>query len=212
MPTPIDLYWSFRSPYSYLAIAQINDIAARRDVTFNLRVVHPLAIRDPGFFDSRGTRWMGYVLRDIIRLAEMTGQPLGMPTPDPIVQDMATGEIAAEQPHIYRLARLGVLACEAGVGLAFATDLSRMIWSGQPWTKPEGLAQACVRNRLDLTAMEAEIATREAELDAVLDDNDKALRNAGHWGVPTCVVAGEPFFGMDRLDLLEWRLDKMGVA
>lgn len=212
MPTPIDLYWSFRSPYSYLALKRIHDITARRDVIFTLRVVHPLAIRDPSFFDGRGPSWLGYVLRDIIRLAQMTDQPLSALNPDPIVQDMATGKIAAEQPHIYRLARLGVLACEAGVGLGFATDISRLIWSGQAWTQGDLLEKACAAHGLDLATLEAQVISRADELDAVLHENDHALRKAGHWGVPTCVIAGEPFFGMDRLDALEWRLDQMGVA
>jgi 2-hydroxychromene-2-carboxylate isomerase len=212
MTTPIDLYWSFRSPYSYLALAQINDIAARRDVSFNLRVVHPLAIRDPKFFDSRGLPWMGYVMRDIVRLAQMTGQPMAMPNPDPIVQDIATARIAKDQPYIFRLSRLGILAAEAGVGLPFITTASRLIWGGEAWTEGDHLAQAMAEIGIDLPALDAAISGREAELDARLHENDQALRKAGHWGVPTCVVAGEPFFGMDRLDVLEWRLDQMDVG
>jgi len=82
MSTVIDLYWSFRSPYSYLATQNIRKIETARDVTFNLKIVLPLAIRDPSFFDSRGTIWLGYVMRDIMRLAQMTEQPLAMPNPD----------------------------------------------------------------------------------------------------------------------------------
>ena len=32
-----------------------------------------------------------------------------------------------------------------------------------------------------------------------------------HWGVPLMVYEDEPFFGQDRLDLLEWRLEQSGV-
>ena len=34
---------------------------------------------------------------------------------------------------------------------------------------------------------------------------------AGHWGVPTMVFDGEPFFGQDRLDLLVWRMRQAGL-
>ena len=34
---------------------------------------------------------------------------------------------------------------------------------------------------------------------------------AGHWGVPTMVFEGEPFFGQDRLDVLLWRLKQNGL-
>ena len=37
------------------------------------------------------------------------------------------------------------------------------------------------------------------------------LSEAGHWGVPTLVFDGEPFFGQDRLALLEWRLGQPGL-
>ena len=40
----------------------------------------------------------------------------------------------------------------------------------------------------------------------------QALEAAGHWGVPTFVFQGEPFFGQDRIDVLLWRLGQHGLA
>jgi len=211
-PTSIDLYWSFRSPYSYLAVKNIRAIEARRDVKFNVKIIMPLAIRDPSFFDSRGTNWLGYVMRDIVRVAQMTDQMIMPPNPDPIVQDMATTEISPDQPYIWRLSRLGVLANDANKGLAFIDEVSRVIWSGENWYDGTILADAVKRASLDLAALESDITEHETELDARIDQHDKDLRKAGHWGVPTCVLNYEPFFGMDRLDVLEWRLDQMGIT
>ncbi|MEX0604444.1 MAG: DsbA family protein [Marinobacter sp.] len=45
-----------------------------------------------------------------------------------------------------------------------------------------------------------------------IEDNQQMLADAGHWGVPTFVVDGEPFFGQDRIDTLKWRLDQMGLG
>lgn len=212
MTEQIDLYWSFRSPYSYLALKRINDIQARRDVTFDIQIVHPLAIRDPKFFDSRGSEWLGYVMRDVFRLAQMTGQSIAPPKPDPIVQNMATTEIAADQPYIYRLAYLGILAAEAGRGLDFVTTASGVIWSGQDWTEGTRLSYVLGKVDIDLATLDSAIPGQEERLNEKLAANDQALRKAGHWGVPTCVLRGEPFFGMDRLDVLEWRLDHYGIA
>jgi len=39
--------------------------------------------------------------------------------------------------------------------------------------------------------------------------NVKSFNN--HWGVPLMVFEGEAFFGQDRLDVLEWRLEQSGV-
>ena len=210
-PIPIELYWSFRSPYSYLATKHIRAIEAHRNVRFNLKIVLPLAIRDPSFFDSRGPEWLGYVMRDIMRLAQMTEQTIAMPNPDPIIQDMATAKIAEDQPHIWRLSRLGLAATDVGHGLTFIDEVSRLIWSGKPWTEGDNLAEAVSRAGLNMAELDATIEGKEASFDARFEDHDKALRKAGHWGVPTCVIDHEPFFGMDRLPVLEWRLDQMGV-
>jgi adenylate cyclase len=43
--------------------------------------------------------------------------------------------------------------------------------------------------------------------EACLTENNLALRVAWHWGVPTMVFEGEPFFGQDRFDMLFWRMD-----
>lgn len=212
MTANIDLYWSFRSPYSYLALKRIHEIAESRDVVFYPKIVLPLALRDPSFFDNRGSLWFSYVIRDIFRLAQMTGQIIAPPNPDPIVQNMITHEFASEQPYIWRLSRMGVLAVQEGQGLAFMTEVSQLIWSGQKWDEGTALAEATMRAGLDFMVMDSRLKERAAQLDKELERNGKALESAGHWGVPTCVLDGEPFFGMDRLDVLCWRLDQLGIA
>ncbi|MGH6781444.1 MAG: 2-hydroxychromene-2-carboxylate isomerase, partial [Sphingomonadaceae bacterium] len=48
-------------------------------------------------------------------------------------------------------------------------------------------------------------------LDAEIAANQVALERAGHWGVPTLVFNGEPFFGQDRIDLALWRMEAAGL-
>ena len=45
MPNPIDVYWSFRSPYSYLATPDMLRLREDFDVEVNLQVVLPIAVR-----------------------------------------------------------------------------------------------------------------------------------------------------------------------
>ncbi len=45
-----------------------------------------------------------------------------------------------------------------------------------------------------------------------VERNQQALDAAGHWGVPTMVVKGEPFFGQDRMETLRWRLEQMRLG
>ena len=53
---------------------------------------------------------------------------------------------------------------------------------------------------------------REAEaLDNEVAGNQVALEIAGHWGVPTLVFEGEPFFGQDRIEMAKWRMEQKGL-
>ncbi|MEO0499816.1 MAG: DsbA family protein, partial [Pseudomonadota bacterium] len=171
-----DLFWSFRSPYSFLATRRYRRIAETRTANIRLRPVYPLAIREPDFFERNHPNWLGYVMRDVLRLAEFHGIDMGPPNPDPIVQDMATRRIADEQPHIYRLTRIGQAAARDGKGLAFADEVSRLIWGGKVrWTDGDLLAQAAARADCDLARLDR-IAEEAADaLDAEIAENQNAL-------------------------------------
>jgi len=207
-PAPVDFYFSFRSPYSYLAVSQVRALAAEHDIDFTLRVVRPLAVRDPNFFKSVNPMWPPYLFRDVTRIAERLGLPFRWPRPDPVVQDLSTGTIAADQPHIGRLSRLGVLAAEQGAGLAYVEAVSHLIWSGEVdgWDQGDHLARAAVTAGLDPVTLEARAAAEVDRLDAILMANETGQAAAGHWGVPLFVYQGEPFFGQDRLPDLLWRI------
>ncbi len=133
--------------------------------------------------------------------------------PDPIVQNLETNEIAAEQPYIYRITRLGVAAALEGRGLAFLDRVARIMWDGSVdnWHEAPHLPDAVSRAGLDLDALDRAIAAEPAKYDAVAEDNQKLLEASGHWGVPTMLFEGEPFFGQDRLDLLVWRMKQKGL-
>ena len=213
MTLSADIFWSFRSPYSYLATRRYRALAEAYDLTLNLRPVYPLAIRQPDFFERSHPSWLRYTLTDVARLAQYLDVPLVPPRPDPIVQDFATRRIADEQPHIFRLTRLGQAAARRGRSLAFCDEVSRLIWGGtQGWNEGEHLAGAAARAGLDLAELDAEAAAQPQALDVEIAANQAALEAAGHWGVPTLVFEGEPFFGQDRIDLAVWRMEQKGLA
>jgi 2-hydroxychromene-2-carboxylate isomerase len=212
MPLSVDLFWSFRSPYSYLATGRIVALGRQYDLDVRVRPVLPIAVRIPGFFDRVNPLWPPYLLRDTMRIAESLGIPYRWPQPDPIVQDYATRKVADEQPYIHRLTRLGALAAERGRGLPFIDEVSRLIWGGTVgWNEGAHLAEAAARAGCDLAEMDATIAREADRLDVAIAQNQADLEAAGHWGVPTMVFAGEPFFGQDRIDLLVWRLRQHGL-
>ena len=213
MTLTAELYFSFRSPYSYLAVGRYRAMTEKYDLDIALRPVWPLAIREPDFFERNHPNWLGYTMRDMLRVAQFHDIPFGAPRPDPIVQDVATRRIAADQPHIRRVTRMGQAAARRGSGLPFAHEAGQLIWGGQEnWHEGGHLGGALARVGLDPAEIEREVAAQPDALDAEIAANQDALEAAGHWGVPTLVFDGEPFFGQDRIEMVRWRMDQKGLT
>jgi 2-hydroxychromene-2-carboxylate isomerase len=214
MTLSYDLYWSFRSPYSYMITPRLVALEAEYDVKGNIRPVYPLAVRTPEFFETRDPLWFSYFIADIHREAQFLGLPFRWPRPDPVQMDMATRTYPKDQPHIHRLTRMGAAAAEAGRGLAFLDEVSRVIWGGavDSWHEGDHLARAAERAGLDAKALFAKIDVEADRLHAVIEQSQVDQRAAGHYGVPMIAFNGEPFFGQDRFDQFRWRLEQQGLA
>ena len=207
----VDVFWSFRSPYSYLVTPDLLRLREDYDVMVILRPVMPIAVRaKASLFNAADKKRPMYIVMDSRRRAEFLGLPFAWPSPDPVVQDMETYEVPEEQPYIWRLSSLGVEAEKRGRGIDFAYHVSALIWGGtKDWHEGDHLANAAAEAGLDLADMEAAIT--QYDVRAEIEKNHEMLEAAGHWGVPTMVFKGEPFFGQDRIDTLRWRLDQAGL-
>jgi len=206
----LDIYWSYRSPYSYLAVGRLTEIADHYDVETRFRPVRPLALREEGFFQRARPQFLPYLIKDVLREGARLNIPTSLPQPDPIAMNMATGELDAEQPLIDRLMALGIAACEQGKGMEFSRAVSRLVWGGvQNWHEGDHLSKAAREANLDLSSLEIWASGNESHISAVIANNESAQMKH-HWGVPLMVVDDEEaFFGQDRLDALKWRLDHM---
>ncbi|MFT3723791.1 MAG: DsbA family protein [Hyphomonadaceae bacterium] len=213
MTLTFDFHFSFRSPYSYLAMPMIEALQKQYDARANMRIVRPIAVRIPGFFQKVNPLWPPYLMRDTYRISEMNGIPYRWPRPDPIVQDRETRDVAKDQPYIMRVSRLGALATERGKGFEFVRTASHLIWSGETdnWHEDGKLAACANAVGLDGDGLERDAAAEAARLDKIIEANEEGQTTAGHWGVPLFVFEGEPFFGQDRIDHLVWRMKKQGL-
>jgi 2-hydroxychromene-2-carboxylate isomerase len=214
MTLSVDLFYSYRSPYSYLALPKTLQLVADYDLTVNLRPVYPLAVRQPGFFKKTNPQFARYVVLDASRVAKHDDIPFRFPRPDPIVQDMTTLDVAAEQPYIHRLTRLGAAAQLEGKSLAFTYTIAKVLWDGSTagWNEGDHLARAATAAGFDLAAMDKAIAANPDRYEQVIAGNEQDHSKSGHWGVPTFVFENEPFFGQDRIDLLVWRMESRGLT
>ena len=213
MALQVEVFWSFRSPYSYLATPRMVALEREWNIKFLVRPVYPIAVRLDGWFKNANPMWLPYLVRDVMREAERHDTPFMWPRPDPIVMDLATGEVSKEQPYIHRLTRLGVAAAEKGQGLPFIYEVATTLYGGrvQNWHEGNHLSEAAARAGLDLAELDAAITRDPDHFETLIKANEEAHRKSGHWGVPTFAFNGEPFFGQDRIDALLWRLEKHGL-
>lgn len=211
MTDNIDIFWSFRSPYSYLVTPDLIRLREDYRVSVTLRPVLPIALRAKAtVFDAKDKKRPQYIVMDSYRRAKFLGLPMAWPKPDPVIQDRETFEVSAEQPYIWRLSKLGIEAERRGKGIDFACHVALLLWGGtSDWNEGDHLARAVAKAGLDLAELEAAFEQYDGE--AEIAKNHELLEQAGHWGVPTMVFDGEPFFGQDRIDTLRWRLDEAGL-
>lgn len=214
MPHSVDLFWSFRSPYSYLATRRIVEMRKEYALQVNVRPVYPIAIRTPEFFKDVHPLWIDYLLTDIQRVGDMNGIPISWPRPDPVKMNRQTKEVPAEQPFIHRLTHLGIAAAETGDGLDFIDNISRLLWNGEVrgWHEGDHLANATKNAGFDLAYLDNLVEKDFDGYAAKVEDNQVALEKSGHWGVPTLAYKNEAFFGQDRVEACLWRMKQDGLA
>src|SRR6476620_1083342 len=173
MALSVDLFFSFRSQYSYLALPKTLQLVADYDLNLTLRPLYPLAVRVPGFFKRTNPQFARYVVLDSSRVAQHENIPFRFPRPDPIVQDMTTLDVAEHQPYIHRLTRLGAAAQLEGRSLAFTDAISRVLWDGsvKGWNEGDPLASAAIAAGLDLPAMDAAVISDPDRYERIIADN-----------------------------------------
>jgi 2-hydroxychromene-2-carboxylate isomerase len=188
----VDFFFSFRSPYSYLAAPRAFALPARFHVDLVFRGVIPMAMRGQSVPREKGL----HTLRDAQREANRLGMPFGR-IHDPLGEGALRCLLVAE--HAVDVGREGEFVLEASRGIwAEAADVSR----------DKVLRPICERAGLDWPSCRA--ALDDPDLRARVDADTLALSELGHWGVPVFVFEGEPFWGQDHIEDLEIALREAG--
>jgi len=191
--TPVDFYFSYRSPYSYLAAPRAFALPGRYEIDLRFRGVMPMAMRGQAVPQAKRL----HTVRDTAREAARLGMPFG-PVWDPI------GDGAK------RCLAIGVLAGDRGKIREWVLAVSKGIWAqAADVCDDEVLRGICERVGLDWAEAQAAIGDPEIER-RVLADTD-SLVALGQWGVPVFVFNGEPYWGQDRIEDLERSLNDAGL-
>jgi 2-hydroxychromene-2-carboxylate isomerase len=186
------MWFSFRSPYSYLALEQIEGVLG--DVPLVLRPMLPMVTRGLALPSVKRM----YIVRDAKREADRLGIPFGE-----ICDPLGTGV-----DHCIAIAHW---AHQRGALLPFAKSAMRAIWA-EARDMSEYVDLRHVVERAGLPWAEAKtVLGREAAVKwATANAADLAV--IGLWGVPSFRCGDFVAWGQDRLPLLADRLRRHRLA
>jgi 2-hydroxychromene-2-carboxylate isomerase len=193
-PLPVDVWFSFRSPYSYLALDRIAELPKRFPIELRLRPVMPM--EDRGI--PAPTVKKLYIVRDVKRLADRMGVPFGT-LADPRGQGVA---------HCLAIAKHAI---ERGRGLEFLLSAARGIWS-EARDVGDYVDLRTVVERAGLGWGEARAAIGDDSWKAWAAANADDLTAIGLWGVPSFRAGTYQTWGQDRVDFLADRLRRHFAA
>ncbi len=188
---PIELFHSFRSPYSYLSLLRVFEVADAFGMTVRVRPVLPMVMR--GMQVPRAK--LVYIVTDAKREADRLGIPFGN-IADPLgvgterclaVFDYAVGE------NRQRDFLINAGAAIWGRGIDVATD--------------KGMRKVTGRTGLFWPAAKAAMA--DDAWRAAAEDNRESMMESGSWGVPTIRVGEFTLWGQDRIWLLVRHLEEL---
>ena len=224
-PLEVDVFFSMRSPYSYLSLFRLAYLHSNYNVNVNVKVIFPVAARTakPGQKSAIGGRWYfwSYSVNDARRTGRYEGIPFRFANPDPILADTWPPESGSQitapmdrQPYITWLVRLGNAAQLEGKTLEYCLAVSPLIWGAETkvghWPFHVEAAFNSIGMNYDHTI--ADIQANPDKYDAVWQQNQIEFQATGQGGVPTMSWNGEPFFGQDRFNQFFWRLRENGLT
>lgn len=193
MTAPIDFWFDYSSPYSYLLSERIDELAAQHGRTVRWRpILLGIVFRETGSapLTQQFPAKAAYSRRDFARSARFLGLPYRHPDAFPVATQYAarvTLWLAANRPA---LTRPFGHACFRAL-FVDNRDISDL-------EVVTGLA-----GDLGVDRETVEAALRDPALKEELRTACSSALAAGVFGAPYVVIDGEPFFGADRLPQIE---------
>jgi 2-hydroxychromene-2-carboxylate isomerase len=187
----IDLYFDYGSPFAYFLSERILAVAPQWNLEIDWK---PIDLQKLSNFEERmpySDKKRQYVVLDAARSSEFHGIPVQMPHPFPVRSGLAL--------------RTALAAQDTGLFAALHPLLFRAAWAEQHDIGDPMVVGDCIRR----AGSEVGDLIERAQGDAIekrLQTLTAEAEGRGVFGVPTMFLGNEPFWGNDRLEMLEWRL------
>jgi 2-hydroxychromene-2-carboxylate isomerase len=182
----LELFVSFRSPYSYVSIPQLQQLRDRHGVQIDVRPVLPMVMR--GLAVPRGKRL--YIAFDAKREADRLGVPYGRVC-DPLGKGIG-----------YCMSVFRHCAEPRGIGLDFFHEVTKGAWSeGRDIAHLPDLFELC--GRVGISEPDVRAAIDAGEWKDWAQTNRDDLTAMGLWGVPSFRIGAYHAWGQDRIPLVE---------
>ena len=192
MAEPIDFWFDFSSPYSYIASERIDEVAARHERKVKWRpIMLGAAFKASGLPFLVNVPLKGeYSKRDFDRSARYLGVPYTFPPKFPVTT------LSAARGYYWLHAQDCAKARE------FAHAVFRAYWvHGRDIGELPVVLEIAAGLGIDGEAYTAAIAMPEIK-DRLKQETDAAIAK-GMFGAPYFMVDGEPFWGADRLPQID---------
>lgn len=182
--TDLDFYFSFRSPYSYLALERTFKLSDHYHVRLNMKPILPMVKRGLAVPIEKRR----YILHDAKREADRLEIPFG--------------KIVDPLPGIERCLAIYQYAYHKNLEREYVTSVMRGIWSeGVNVASDSGLAKLVKRAGLDWPMAKSYL--RQNEWRSAIEQNQMELHALGMWGVPVFRYGDFITWGQDRLSSVE---------
>jgi 2-hydroxychromene-2-carboxylate isomerase len=189
-----EMWFSFRSPYSYLALEQIEEVLAPYGFPLVLKQIYPMVARGAQLPNVKRM----YIVHDAKREADRLNIPFGK-----ICDPLGSG--------VDNCLAIQHWANGRGAGLAFARSVMRGIWS-EARDVSEYVDLKVIVERAGLPWEEARASIGDPAGPKQAQDNAADLNGIGLWGVPSFRIGDFVTWGQDRLPLLVDRLRRHRLA
>lgn len=199
MPLSVEVYYSFQSPYAYLALESVYDLAEQYDIEL---LWQPFSARAAGQQlppSSIIPDKLSYLFEDTLRFAKEANMPLTYPEGWP-ENEFDPG----------RVTRGALVAADMEILKEYNYKVFHRWWGlGENPNDENFMNELC--DELDINLGDFLSKLSSSDTRERVKGIYKRGRKVGVFDTPTFVIDTERFFGIDKVAYLRARFEKMGL-